>query len=138
MSIEFASNVYSYAYFVALFIPILVRAGIGMQEKRIIRIALWWLVSASAMAILVIAAWKYLDISLEQHLLALDRNGDSVWTDEEQKSWSKTDWSYYNLAMADGGRNVFSFFVFPIFSLIYTFIIFCLFSFTNWLRKKSG
>lgn len=138
MNVEFANQLYTGAYFVALFVPFIIRASGGFRKTSVIRTIFGVMLSAFIMATLVIAAWYSLDLALEQHLSTLDKDGDSVWTEEEQRSWSETDWRYYHLAIGDGGRNVFAVFVFPIFSVIYPALVFGCFSFIQWLKRKHA
>lgn len=123
MHLDIASWSYTGSFFLSLAIPFIVYLKLTPSIRHIIKTLGSVLLSAVSMSLLVFAAWAALDFVLSMHLDALDRNGSEVWTQEEMSTWSQKDWHYYELAMSDGGRNVFAIFVFPLVALAYSTIV---------------
>jgi hypothetical protein len=72
------------------------------------------------MSTIVIFRWYIYDLYLDYQVSFLDRDNDGMWSGVEQETWSEEEIKYYNAHFADGGRNVFAIFMFPIFSFIYS------------------
>lgn len=123
MKVDIASFLLNAGYFVALAIPFLLPVVVRRPAALLPRAALLLFGSAAAMSLTVICLWWFLDNALVDHLQALDRNGDGIWSESEQASWSERERAYYQLALDDGARNLFALYVYPLFSLTYSVVV---------------
>jgi len=123
MKIEFASHALTAGYFLALAIPIVLVLKVRRPAALLPRAVLLLFGSAVIMSLTVICLWWFLDDALTDHLQALDRNGDGIWSESEENSWSERERAYYQLALDDGARNLFALYVYPVFSLTYSAIV---------------
>lgn len=111
-------------FYVALFcIPFLATFFIRKRFDGIVGFALCTVLSFLLMATPVITIWLANDYFLEQKIALLDRNGDGSWSDDEELTWTEENRANLKRLIGDGGRNVFSAIIFPIFSACYSFII---------------
>ncbi len=87
---------------------------------------------------LVIIRWYCYDLYLEYQISFLDRDGDGIWSNIEQASWSQEERKYHDKYFADGGRNVFAIFMFPIFSFVYSILTISIYSIILRIKKRKG
>ncbi|NQD36872.1 hypothetical protein HPT27_07520 [Permianibacter sp. IMCC34836] len=109
-------------YLLLLLTPFIVLFFIKKSRNGYARLVISALLSAAFMSGVVIVNWFGYDFYLEQRIAPLDRNGDGIWTPEEEATWTEEDRKALSAHLSDGGRNVFSVFIFPIFSVVYSCI----------------
>ena len=90
------------------------------------------------MSLTVVTLWLTYDLYLAYKLDLLDINGDGTWSNKEMESWTEEDHNNLKRYYGDGGRNVFAVFIFPIFALVYSFLVTAIYWFiANRARKAS-
>jgi hypothetical protein len=110
-------------YIPHLLIPILASIFVRKRARGIKGFMLVIAISSVLMSSIAIAQVVIYNWTLEQKIAPLDRNGDGFWTPDEEATWSERDQKNLSGYMGDGGRNVFAAFVFPIFSILYSFVV---------------
>jgi hypothetical protein len=95
-------------------------------------------ISVISMSIIIILRWYFYDFYLEYHLSILDYNHDGIYTPEETSNWNDTDKKIYTTYIADGGRNVFAFIMFPIFAFLYSIISISIYSIILRFKQKHN
>jgi hypothetical protein len=78
------------------------------------------------------------DYYLELEIAKLDRDGDGFWSDDEQLTWTGEDRANLERHIGDGGRNVFSAIIFPIFSACYSLIIVSTWWLVVYLKRRGS
>jgi len=79
--------------------------------------------SAFLMSSVILAQWVGYDIYLESKIEPLDRNRDGFLSAEEKATWTDEDHKNMDAYIGDGGRNVFSVIIFPVFSVVYSLFV---------------
>ena len=110
-------------YGVLFFLPFFATFFIRRRFDGIVGFALCTALSFLLMVTPVITMWLANDYFLEQKIVQLDRNGDGFWSGDEKLTWSEEDKANLEHHIGDGGRNVFSAIIFPVFSACYSFIV---------------
>lgn len=110
-------------YIPHLLIPIFVSFVIRKRLQGVKGFFLVVAISSVIMSTITIAQVVIYNWNLEQKIAPLDRNGDGFWTPDEEATWTEQDHKNMRAYIGDGGRNVFAVFVFPIFSLLYSFLV---------------
>ena len=131
---------YAAIYLLILVVPFMVAYWIRKRAISIRSFSLVVVVSTAIMSGVVIVQWLGYDLYLDSKVASLDRNGDGFWSAEETATWSASDQKYMDAYIGDGGRNVFAVIIFPILSVIYSFLVSLLYFFLAWLvsRRKSA
>lgn len=117
---EVSQFVYLVVFTALLAVPVFTCTLVRKRFRGLSGIALVVIVSSVVMSSVVIIQQLSYDWYLEQQIAPLDRNGDGFWTDVEQSTWTDQDYKNMEAHIGDGGRNVFSAIVFPIFSIVYS------------------
>ena len=138
MILEATSWGYTISIFTVLVIPFFAHFKQRKLKNKLVNSMVNMAISFFCMSIIVVAAWYILDLALDSHLNALDRDGDTIFSKQEQSTWSKRDWQFYDFAIGDGGRNVFAVFVFPVFAACYSFIIIAVLGLIAKIRGKDA
>lgn len=123
MKIEILSTALTAGYFIAMAIPPAMVFSVRRPAALLPRALLLVFGSAAAMALLVACLWWLLDEALIEHLQSLDRDGDGSWSAAEESGWSERERAYFEMAFADGARNLFALYVYPVFALTYSVIV---------------
>ncbi|NVK29780.1 MAG: hypothetical protein HWE20_02165 [Gammaproteobacteria bacterium] len=84
------------------------------------------LISAIPILLLLIDEWH-----LEQEIALLDRDGDGIWSIDEQRSWTEEESKNMAYYIGDGGRKLGVFIMFPQLALIISTVVASLY----WLWK---
>lgn len=121
--VEIAFRGLAASYWLALAIPFILAIKVRVPESPLPRAGVLVFGSAAAMSLAVIAVWYALDLVLIEFLQDLDRDGDGVWSEAEEATWSARERAHYELAIDDGARNLFALYVYPVFSLTYSAIV---------------
>ncbi len=106
-----------------LSVPVVICVGIRKRFQGVKGFALAVAISAALMSGVVIVQWLGYDWYLEQQIAPLDRNGDGVWTPDEEATWTSEDKRNMEAYFGDGGRNVFAAILFPAFSTAYSLMV---------------
>jgi hypothetical protein len=106
-----------------LSVPVFISFIIRKRFNGVKGFVLAFVISAGLMSGTVVFQWLSYDWYLEQQIAPLDRNGDGVWTPDEEAAWTKEDRRNMDAYFGDGGRNVFAAIIFPLFSAAYSFAI---------------
>lgn len=110
-------------YVVLLLLPILLSVLVRKKFARLGGFLITIVLSSVLMSSTVIATWWFFDFRLEKKIAVLDRDGDGFWNPEEEASWTEDEKRNMEVYIADGGRNVFAAIIFPIFSVVYSFMV---------------
>ena len=106
-----------------LAVPVVVCFVIRKRFQGVQGFALAVVISAALLSGAVIVQWLSYGWYLEQQIAPLDRNGDGVWTPEEEATWTEEDKRNMDTFIGDGGRNVFAAIVFPVLSAAYSLTV---------------
>lgn len=131
---------YSVIYLLLLVVPFGIAYWIRKRTTSVFGFFLIVGVSSVLMSSVVITQWLGYDLYLEHKVEMLDRNGDGFWSAEETSTWTASEQRYMDSHIGDGGRNVFAAIIFPIFSLVYSFLASLLYLLIAWLlsRRKNA
>ena len=110
-------------YGVLLLVPVALSLFIRKKNQGIVGYFCTVILSTALMSGTVIGFWLWSDWSLENKVKVLDRNGDGVWSPQEEATWSSEEKEILQAHMGDGGQSVFAAIVFPIFSIIYSLVL---------------
>lgn len=136
MKIEILSAALTAGYFLAMAIPPAMVFAVRRPTALLPRALILVFGSAAAMALLVVCLWWLLDAALIEHLQSLDRDGDGSWSSAEESGWSDRERAHFQMAFADGARNLFALYVYPVFALTYSLIVVGLWLlFSAWRRE---
>lgn len=106
-----------------LSVPVMVCVAVRKRFRGIKGFAAAVIASAALMSGAVIVQWWCYDWYLERQIAPLDRNGDGLWTPDEEVTWTKEDRRLLSTYHGDGGRNVFAVFVWPALSVAYSIAV---------------
>lgn len=121
-----------------LSVPVVVCFGIRKRFRGVKGFALAFVISATLMSAAVIVRWLGYDWYLEQQIAPLDRNGDGVWTPDEEATWTQEDKRNMDAYFGDGGRNVFAAIIFPAFSAAYSLAVVTIYWLFMALKQRQG
>jgi len=109
-------------FVILLFVPIYIFHKLRYKYNGVTLFTFSIFLSVIIMSSVVILRWYSYDLYLDYQVSFLDRDGDGIWSNIEQATWSNKEKEYHHLYFSDGGRNVFAIFMFPIFSLMYSIL----------------
>ena len=116
-------QIYSILLFgLTLYIPIYVFMKIRNNFNGLALFTFSIFLSVILMSTIMILRWWFYDLYLDYQISFLDLDHNGIWTPEETATWSTKEKGIYHAYFADGGRNVFAIFMFPIFSVFYSLI----------------
>ena len=125
-------------FIILLFIPIFIFHQLRYKFNSFTLFTFSIFISFILMSTIVIFRWYIYDLYLEYQVSFLDRDGDGIWSREEQEAWSEDEIKYYDTHFADGGRNVFAVLIFPMFSFIYSMLSIFIYWTILKIRKRKN
>lgn len=137
---SFIQILYIGMYILLLSVPFLATFYVRKRFKSALGVVIVVSISALLMSSVVITQWLASDWYLESKIEKLDRDGDGIWSPEETASWTAEDKKNMGAYIGDGGRNVFAAIIFPMFSLVYSFLVAISYWLLAWLfsRRKNA
>jgi hypothetical protein len=120
---KFMESLYIIIYISLLVVPFLAAYKVRGRFKGVAGFCIVVSLSSVIMSSSVIGLWLGNDWYLEAKVAELDRDGDGFWSDNETESWTQDEQKTMDSYIGDGGRNVFSVIIFPIFSFIYSIAV---------------
>ncbi|WP_438463450.1 hypothetical protein [Marinomonas sp. PE14-40] len=129
-------SAYVFAYTVLFCVPFVVAYKVRKKSIGVFGFAKGVVFSTLIMSVIGIALWFGYSIYLEILISPLDRNGDGLWTPEEETTWTEQDRKNMDTFFGDGGRNIFAVFIFPILSLLFSFSIMTLYWLMHFIKSK--
>ena len=109
-------------YGLLLFVPVLTSMLVRKKFLRVGGFLLSVVLSSFLMSSTVVAHWLAFDWYLAKKIEVLDRDGDGFWSPEEEATWTTEERENLETHIGDGGRNVFSAIIFPVFSVVYSVV----------------
>lgn len=123
--------------FFSFFIPFLVSYIIRKRYKNIFACVVAVLLSTFLMSGVSLSALMLDKMALEQEIAPLDRDGDGMYSPQEEANWTDRERKSMQRFIGDGGRNVFAVFFLPVFSFVCASIFICIYWLaTNFLERK--
>lgn len=117
--------------------PILIKSFLKKQSTRLLSSIIAFVGSAVLMSAFFIGSVFIDNYLLEKEVEKLDRNGDGFYTASDEATWTTEDYNTMAQFAGDGGRNVFAVYFFPIFSVVYTAIIWIIIYIIGVIRKNN-
>ena len=122
-SIETATYLQLIGYLLFIVTPIVFFFSKGLSRKPHF-VLMAYLASVLTMYMLIAAPLANLNGQLDLISQSLDRDGDGVFSPEEEASWTDSEKRAYDMHIADGARNVFGYLLSPLFASLYAAVIF--------------
>ena len=132
----FLKSIYYIIYGLILLSPFAICKYTFKKDIGIKGFILAFIFSVLFMCLIVVLIWFINALILEYKISFLDRDGDGFWSTDEQSTWTEAEKQNMDRYIGDGGRNLFTFFLFPIFSIIYSLIITSIYKLTFMPIKK--
>ena len=109
-------------YGMLLFVPLLASMLVRKRFRGFGGFLLSVVLSSFFMSSTVVAHWLAFDWYLAKKIEVLDRDGDGVWSSEEETTWTPEERRNLEAHIGDGGRNVFAAIIYPVFSVAYSVV----------------
>jgi hypothetical protein len=107
----------------ALISPILIKSITIKQSKRLLTSAIGLISSAILVSIFLFGTFYAENYFESSEIEKLDIDKDGFYTAIDEATWTQSDREMISRYYNDGGGNAFAVILFPIFSIIYTSII---------------